>query len=592
MRFPGPWRALLPSALLVVSFAAYVAPGPTWMDSDPLPSRYLPFSILREGDFDLDEFSFLYDDAATRRFGARTGFPYFLQREQGHVLSRFSPLPAVLAVPFYAVPAWSGLDPRAESARFLEKIAAAAIVAASVAVLFLALVELVAVGWAVAIALVYAFGTSSFSLSSQALWEHGTAQLFVALTLYLLVKAKADERLVDVSGLTLSLAVITRFANVSLALPIAAYVVRTHYRRLPGFALMAGSALAALLAYQYVYFGSIFRSGHEGFMAPSAWRTPVTEGLRGLLLSPGRGLLVYSPVLAVAIPGMVLAWRRGPRLLRYLVMSVALFTLLYAKFTYWWAGWVYGPRYFADLLPILCILLCPAVQVFQSWRAFRAAFAVLAVLSGGIHALGAFCWDARWDAEAHLEDGLDAIWSWRRSPIAYYSAGVPSRLRNRWTVRRIQRTAVPTSGEAPDRLAARYVHRTPARFEAVAGRTIELPVTAINTGAAVWLSETPDLKGAVRLGWSWRESGRYVATPLERLDMSHPVFPGEDYEFEAHVAVPPRPGDYELEVGLVDELITWFADLGHSPSLLFRVHVVARPVSGESGISDRPQRPE
>lgn len=413
----------------------------------------------------------------------------------------------------------------------------------------------------------------------------------MAVTLYLLVKAKSNERLVALSGLTLSLVVMTRFANVALALPIAAYVARTHYRRLPGFALMALSGLAPLLAYQHLYFGSIVRHGHEGFTAPFAWGTPLAEGLHGLLLSPGRGLFVYSPVLALAIPGMVLAWRRGPRLLGYLVISTVLFTSLYAKFTYWWAGWVYGPRFFADLSPILCLLLCPVVQAFGSWRAFRAVFAVLAVLSVGVHAVGAFCWDARWDAEANLEEGLDAIWSWPRSPILHYVARVPARMRNRWTDRRIRQAGLPTSGDTVEGLAASYVHQNRERFEAVAGSTIDMSVTAVNDGSVVWLSETPDMKGAVRLGWRWREGGKYVATRLERLDMWHPVLPGESYTFQARLVAPPAPGEYELEVGLVNELITWFDDLGQSPSLRFRVQVVA-PVIREGDPAVRGQHPQ
>lgn len=557
-----------------MALAAYLAPGPVWMNSDPLPSRYLPFSVLREGDFDLDEFSFLHDEAATRAYPSANGVPYFLQRENGRLLSRFSPVPALLAVPVYAIPVWLGLDPRADTVRLLEKIAAAAIVSASVAVLYLALAALVSAGWAAAIALVYALGTPSFSMSSQALWEHGAGQLFVASTLLLLVKAKANERLADLAGLTLALAVVTRIANVSFALPIAVYVARAHTRRLPRFVAWALPPLAAQLLYQHVYFGSIFRHGREGFLAPWVWRTPLGEGLAGLLVSPGRGLFVFSPVLVLVIPGMVLAWRRGPSLLRYLTVAAGLFTLLYAKFAYWWAGWVYGPRYFADVSPILCLLLCPVVWAFGSRRAFRAAFAVLSALSIGIHALGAFLWDARWDAEAHLEEKLDAVWLWRRGQIAYYAARVPDALRRQGRALRIRTGALPTSAEAPSLLSVAYENRMPPSLEAVVGATLDLRLVAVNTGGAVWLARTPDYRGAVRLGWRWFENEEHVATPLERVDLDHPVFPGERYAFEVSLAVPSRPGEYELEVGLVAELITWFSHAGGGAPLRFRVRVV------------------
>jgi hypothetical protein len=67
--------AILFSVLLIV----YLANGRTLGSGDTVPARYLPLSILREGNFDLDEFPFLY---------AR-GTPYYLRRAKGHVVSDY-----------------------------------------------------------------------------------------------------------------------------------------------------------------------------------------------------------------------------------------------------------------------------------------------------------------------------------------------------------------------------------------------------------------------------------------------------------------------------------------------------------------------
>src|SRR5262245_55039662 len=53
-------------AVFVCALTVYLANGRTLRTGDTLPARYLPFSILREHDFDLDEFPFLYDAAARR----------------------------------------------------------------------------------------------------------------------------------------------------------------------------------------------------------------------------------------------------------------------------------------------------------------------------------------------------------------------------------------------------------------------------------------------------------------------------------------------------------------------------------------------
>jgi len=72
-------RPRLVSWLLFVGVVlVYVANGRTLGSGDTLPARYLPFSMLREGNADLDEFPFLYDEAARRTSPMLDGVPYFL----------------------------------------------------------------------------------------------------------------------------------------------------------------------------------------------------------------------------------------------------------------------------------------------------------------------------------------------------------------------------------------------------------------------------------------------------------------------------------------------------------------------------------
>src|SRR5205823_5605015 len=140
---------------------------------------------------DLDEFAFLHDAAARRVFPLLDGVPYFLHYHAGHYRSAYSPGPAAIALPVYAGPVLAGVpvDPWAPR---LEKLAAVLIVALSVLCVFWALVDLVEWRWALGIATIYAFGTSSFSVSSQALWQHGPSQLFLSLLLLCLVRGRDD----------------------------------------------------------------------------------------------------------------------------------------------------------------------------------------------------------------------------------------------------------------------------------------------------------------------------------------------------------------------------------------------------------------
>jgi hypothetical protein len=67
----------------------------------------------------------------------------------------------------------------------LEKLAATLITALSVLLLFFAIRRMAQDRIAWFIALIYAFGTSGFNISSQALWQHGPSQLFLTLERFL-----------------------------------------------------------------------------------------------------------------------------------------------------------------------------------------------------------------------------------------------------------------------------------------------------------------------------------------------------------------------------------------------------------------------
>src|ERR1041385_2157463 len=173
--------------LFAIVLAGYMANGRTIWSWDTLPARYLPFDILRHGTFYLDDFPALY-----------AGHPQWekaLRQINGHYVSFYPVGAPLLAAPFYAPAVLHGeqrIDARAEA---LEKVSAAAIVSLSVALLYLALLRCTSRPMALWLALAYAFGTSSFSVSSQALWQHGASQPALAAALLLLMRGGgADSR--------------------------------------------------------------------------------------------------------------------------------------------------------------------------------------------------------------------------------------------------------------------------------------------------------------------------------------------------------------------------------------------------------------
>jgi len=114
----------------------------------------------------------------------------------------------------------------------------------------------------------------------------------------------------------------------------------------------------AIAAYNVVRFGDPLETGYGRDAV--RFTTPLLDGLGGLLVSPGRGVLWYAPPLLLAIPGWWLVARRRPAAAA-LLATVCLAVLgVSATFYMWWGGGSWGPRF---LIPILPLALVPAAEL-------------------------------------------------------------------------------------------------------------------------------------------------------------------------------------------------------------------------------------
>ena len=105
--------------------------------------------------------------------------------------------------------------------------------------------------------------------------------------------------------------------------------------------------------YNWLRFGSLFTTGYDEI----AWNTPFWFGLYGLLLSPGKSLLFYAPVLVLSLG----AWRlfsRQHRSESWLIAGLWLsFLVFYAPYKYWTGGWNWGPRFLLPVVPLVALPL-------------------------------------------------------------------------------------------------------------------------------------------------------------------------------------------------------------------------------------------
>lgn len=296
-------------------------------------------------------------------------------------------------------------------------IASFVIAAATVAVYLTARVYLSA-GMALLMAVLFAFATPAYSTGSRALWQHGPAMLVLALALYLLTRGRERPSLNPWSAVPLTLAFFIRPLSGIWLVASAFYLWSCCRTRLRSWLLLAALTGAPFVLHNWLVYGTPLQPYYlrQQFLPFSPASAPkFFSALAGHLISPSRGLLIFSPFLAFSLVGMVLAIKRGwaVPLPRYLMAGLAAHWLVISWFADWPAGHCYGPRYFSDVTPVFLFFLIPWFQARTKPAWAAAAFVALSLWSGFVHFRGAAHWDVYlWNADPRGASPEHA-WDWK-----------------------------------------------------------------------------------------------------------------------------------------------------------------------------------
>jgi hypothetical protein len=384
---------------------------------DTFPARYLPFGIWRYH-------SLLLDPIAAITAQGRAGAAYWMVPTRGHFVSLYPVVLPVLVAPLY-LPAVAWLHVRGWTeqrlelaARIMEKLTASLLAAASAALLYLLLRRRAGPRTALLLTCAYALGTTTWVISSQALWQHGLAELLVVGALLLVTGPCTTPRALA-AGLCCGLIVCNRPPDAVLAAALAGYGLWWAGRRLaPLLAAAAAAPAVMVLVYNLAAAGSL--SGGYGLVGDATFfHHDLLPGLAGLLLSPTRGLFVFSPfLLFVPFGARWLLRDRGARgLTLALAAAVALQVLVYAK-AEWRQGYSWGPRWLTDLVPLLVWMLPPVFAALHA--AGRVVFVLACGAAVAIQAVGAFWYNGASDLLIFGAAGPDAMsvaWNPRNAPF-------------------------------------------------------------------------------------------------------------------------------------------------------------------------------
>jgi len=404
---------------LLLSFALRPIP---WADSTG--SVYGPVSFLCEGDWDLDEFPFLYELETMGEHIPWSGSSVRPDPSRERLLS-FTGLGAgLLAVPtaLLLLP-WSSESSEIAVLRANQL----AVVLSCLLILWL---TLRAVGqwmgrspphWVLPALF---FGSVLWPQARQTLWTNQSSMVGIALFLLVAISLRDRARVPGAGtgallGLGLGQAVLSRPSALLLLLPLLAALAwerRDSLRRwLPALVAVALPFAGFCLHDNLVHTGSpwippfaviaadIARVHGSGEGALSG--NPVI-GVAGLLASPSRGLLVFSPWLLALIPGFRHSLKNPDPFRLALLIGVGCTLLVNGSYADWWGGDSWGPRRLQELLPALLLLGLPQrfdVPAGPSGSARLLPSPRLLVpllgISIAIQALGFFVYDSHWDLE-------------------------------------------------------------------------------------------------------------------------------------------------------------------------------------------------
>lgn len=441
-----PWTR--PLVLFGVLLAAYLSTGGFLPAGDTIPNVYLPVNLLTRGTFSFSPadapFMFLWElrrpEGASRVDVESWSSPiagrkaselrdegvlvlvrprYYLveSSRKGEYVNTYGPGAGLVATPYFAALALVRKDWKSDMAVLSRegRIFAAICVAGSAVFVYFALLAVLRREAALGLGLLYGLGTCVWAEPTMALWQQSPALLFVAAGAYFLTRVSGDRKSASLCGFAFGLAALCRPTAGILLLAAGAYLLLKERKLVAAYVGGAAPPLLILAGYNAWYLGSPFRFGQvqaaEAVSASigdpsSAWsNTSVILNFAGVLVSPSRGLFVFTPIFLFSAWGAVEAWR-SPRFpaARVFGAAVAGFVLLAAAWFQWFGGSCFGYRVIVESSPLLMLLLAPVADRILACKGWRTAFALCAVWSLAVQTLGALAYDPlSWNSRVGYE---------------------------------------------------------------------------------------------------------------------------------------------------------------------------------------------
>lgn len=618
-------RAEMITSLLIfcACLFVYLANGKLISSNDSIPNSILAFNWLENHTlyFDALRGSQYYDPNAL--YG-ENGLPYFFaEAPNGHLTSAYPIGSAIVSFPLYLLffaclklsalvqsgfsdPASLAIDllsPEFDYQRqFFEKLAGSLLTAFAAVLFYLAVRLKFSPAVAIGSTFIYAFATLNWAVSSQGLWVHTVSNLVLICLMLCLLKANQtqgnqQERLLLAAGCFCGLLPGIRPTSLLFTATVFAYSLIT-YRRTSIFVFLGSFSFLLNAAWNVHFFGLSFKSlfvGGDSRLLGTSSGSYKTDDLRysieaflGLLFSPSRGFLIYSPIVLFALPGIRCVFRRkadpDERLLVWLTIASVILFFHYCIYVPWWGAITYGSRFFIDILPVVCYLISYFLaRLFTAnWQQPRlhlmmasGLLGLCLIFSTFVEVVGAFSQPHQWDIVPVSH--LTRFWDWQDSQIERHARNLYLKLRD------------------PIDQPVRYVRRLKGqirKLETEDGTLIQdsmnvtplhqmtLLVTLKNRGQSPWYGyETGLVRGRTVIFVKFFDANNQLQAmvfPNQLFVKGNPAR-GESATALGLLLFPEKPGEYRMRFEMAAEQLGIFPQEAEQPTYEIKVMVQPTP---------------
>lgn len=230
------------------------------------------------------------------------------------------------------------------------------------------------------LSLIISFATNLLPLAKHSFF-HIPFSFFLGLSFYYLIlffEKEKKEKYLGLSGLYFGLAALSY--NLIFIVVLLAYLTLIFLKTKNKLYLVRwlGSVLPFFIIigiYNLVRFNNPFIVGYDlNAFDLSTLGNPL-KGIFGLLLSPGKSMLLYSPILILSY---ILAFKTFKKdyLSKFFIFFTLVILLSYGSFVFWSGDLAWGPRYMSVLIPFGGVILA------RNWQKINKAFLYFLLVIG------------------------------------------------------------------------------------------------------------------------------------------------------------------------------------------------------------------